>query len=366
MATTNNNNVKCDNFDKMAANNNMMCDSQNNLVVSSSKLEDSWSNLRFQLKNERILFTSTLEAACDFDDLMTARKTIEENDLDWVTQQIATMEERLLEIWEDDPAQAMSSSVASDSEEDSELRLQLVEKDKIIKQLRAENRNLKEIIHADNIQHLERQMSGSTPSSEDEGPELFNNRYIPEQNDNSLVKQDRIQPRDKDKKPVDRETAWISNMVEVTSKLAKKYAIPAHKRPEAGFRRKGKRPAIVPKVFGAIWKLLLAPPKQIFVPDPRPIVNWMKVNTHAKRNLPKPEFLPVLGVSMNPTFYQTTKTMHMGIESEHNPAFERESPFGKLPGLRTSKGIMAMPEDVIHGYIWSHTEFSWVIAASPP
>jgi len=254
-----------------------------------------------------------------------------------------------------------------------EMNTAMVEKDKIISQLKAENKNLKEIIHADNIQHLERQMSGYTSSSdfEDEEPQLHN-RYIPEQINNQIMQQDdnqspaSNQTSVKVKKPVDREAAWISNMVEVTSKLAKKYAIPAHKRPEAGFRRKGKRPAIVPKVFGAIWKLLLAPPKQIFVPDPRPIVNWMKVNTHAKRNLPKPEFLPVLGVSMNPTFYETTKTMHMGIESEHNPAFERESPFGKLPGLRTSKGIMAMPEDVIHGYIWSHTEFSWVIAASPP
>jgi hypothetical protein len=35
------------------------------------------------------------------------------------------------------------------------------------------------------------------------------------------------------------------------------YAFPAHKRSEAGTRRKGKRPYIVPKVFGSIWKLLM-------------------------------------------------------------------------------------------------------------
>ena len=41
-------------------------------------------------------------------------------------------------------------------------------------------------------------------------------------------------------------------MAEVTNKLAMKYTIPAHKRPEAGFRTL----AIIPKVFGAIWKHL--------------------------------------------------------------------------------------------------------------
>ena len=43
-----------------------------------------------------------------------------------------------------------------------------------------------------------------------------------------------IQPSVKVKKPLDGEAVWISNMVEVTSKLAKNYAIPAHKRSEAG------------------------------------------------------------------------------------------------------------------------------------
>ena len=84
------------------------------------------------------------------------------------------------------------------------------------------------------------------------------------------------------KKPVDKTSKGISKMVEVTKRLVKKYAIPVHLRTEASTRRKGRRPAIVPKTFGAIWKLLIALPKQIFVPDPKPVVNWIGLATLRK------------------------------------------------------------------------------------
>ena len=46
--------------------------------------------------------------------------------------------------------------------------------------------------------------------------------------------------------------------------------------------------------------LLLAPEKQIFVPEPKPKVNWLTLKTHFKRNLPQPEYFPVQGVSSEP------------------------------------------------------------------
>ena len=148
----------------------------------------------------------------------------------------------------------------------------------------------------------------------------------------------------------------------VTKELVKKYAIPFHKRSEAGTRRKGRRPVIVPKTFGAIWKLFLAPPKEIFVPDPMPKVNWLTLKTHFKKNLPKPEYHPVHGVSKDPEFYLPIKTVYDTITT---PDFGRlGAPFGTLPGLETDQGIVGMPQGILHGYTWNGS--SWVIAAGAP
>ena len=58
----------------------------------------------------------------------------------------------------------------------------------------------------------------------------------------------------------------------------------------------------------------------------------MKVNTHAKMNLPKPEFFPVHSVSNDPTIYETTLTQHCGFTTKKKAAFEKLShPFGSLP-----------------------------------
>ena len=47
------------------------------------------------------------------------------------------------------------------------------------------------------------------------------------------------------------------------------------------------------------------------------------------------------------------------------PDFEKSaSPFGLRAGLETDRGIVAMPEGVIHGYVWKGGY--WVIAASAP
>ena len=60
-------------------------------------------------------------------------------------------------------------------------------------------------------------------------------------------------------------------------------------------RKSGKRPAIVPKIFGALWKLYLAPRPNIQVPNPCPIVHLSKVNNFLLRNLPKPTLIPIKG-----------------------------------------------------------------------
>jgi len=160
---------------------------------------------------------------------------------------------------------------------------------------------------------------------------------------------------------------WISHIVGITDKLVKKYSIPMDKRRNMQYR-KGKRPSIVPRYLASLWKLYLAPtPKPVQVPDPRPVVNWGQINHNVVRNLPKPVFCAVQGVSQSPTMYETKKKLcciSNRTETIESPFASSDAPFGQLRGLQTSHGIVCMPEVPIHGYVWSNEEAAWVIAAN--
>ena len=132
--------------------------------------------------------------------------------------------------------------------------------------------------------------------------------------------------------------------------------------------KKGKRPSIVPRYMASIWKLYLAPPpKPVHVPDPRPVVNWANLNQNAARNLPKPIFCPIQGVSKDPAVYETKQKLDCftnRMEIVESRFTSNPAPFGQLRGLYTSHGIVAMPEVPVHGYLWSSAEADWVIAAN--
>jgi len=158
--------------------------------------------------------------------------------------------------------------------------------------------------------------------------------------------------------------AWITHMLEVTNKLITKYAVPRERRNMAKTK---KRPSIVPKQFAAIWQLLLKPPPPlIHVPDPRPSVNWSRLNKNFLKNLPTPHFFAIQGVSQDPSFYTSTAKDYTGkTRLKFADAVELEgAPFGELRGMRTSHGIICMPEGPVHGYVWSETDTDWVIAAN--
>jgi len=158
--------------------------------------------------------------------------------------------------------------------------------------------------------------------------------------------------------------AWVSHMLEVTNKLIKKYAIPRERR---NLTKTRKRPSIVPKQFAAIWQLLLKPPPPlVHVPDPRPSVNWSRLNKNFLKNLPTPHFFPIQGVSQDPAFYTSTAKDYTGkTRLVFADAVELGgSPFSELRGMRTSHGIVCMPEGPVHGYVWSETDTDWVIAAN--
>ena len=161
--------------------------------------------------------------------------------------------------------------------------------------------------------------------------------------------------------------AWISHMVGVTDKLRKKYSVPKDKRRDTQ-GRKGKRPSIVPRYLASIWKLYLAPPpKPVHVPDPRPVVNWSRINHNAVRHLPKPVLYPVKGVSQDPVMYETKRKVNCltdRTEAVESPFVRKPAPFGSLHGFQTSHGIVAVPDVPVDGFLWSKENGCWVIAAN--
>ena len=163
----------------------------------------------------------------------------------------------------------------------------------------------------------------------------------------------------------------LSRMVGAVENLSNKYSpkfarYGKHVQTNYSTRRKG-RPAIVPKVFSAIWKLLLKPPPPVMkIQDLTPQVNLSGINFNLHKNLPKPSYYPLTGVSQNAVMYNSTSYRdHMGKLMVKPAAFaETDKPFGGFHGLKTDLGIIAMPSQIVHGFVWSQEEQEWVIAAT--
>eukprot|EP00092_Neocalanus_flemingeri_P095834 GFUD01121944.1.p1 GENE.GFUD01121944.1~~GFUD01121944.1.p1 ORF type:complete len:470 (-),score=130.59 GFUD01121944.1:207-1616(-) len=120
--------------------------------------------------------------------------------------------------------------------------------------------------------------------------------------------------------------------------------------------------------------LLGPPPALIFVPDPRPKVNWSRLNKHQLRNLPDPQWFPILSAPADPDYYATTYLTRYGTRKVDGQDYQRTlppaeieqlcagtPPFGTSQGLKTNLGIITMPQEPVHGYTWDDNE--WVIAA---
>ena len=89
-----------------------------------------------------------------------------------------------------------------------------------------------------------------------------------------------------------------------------------------------------------------------FTPAPLlPTINLRDVNARALGNLPKPYKYPVQGCSQDPDHYTTTcydYSNHFG-------------PIGWAFGYQTNNGIVAVPDQPVHGYIWDHDCENWTL-----
>ena len=143
-------------------------------------------------------------------------------------------------------------------------------------------------------------------------------------------------------------------------------------------RERSRKPAIVPRVFYAMWRLLLAPeetyhPKPLTAPVPYPVVDWQglaRPNWKDRIGLPNPVRLPIHSCSQDPAFYEPSQGTRSRILASpvrlmEKPAFEKQYPFGWISGYNTSMGPVRKPSIPINGYILGEDD-QWTIAALPP
>ena len=95
-------------------------------------------------------------------------------------------------------------------------------------------------------------------------------------------------------------------------------------------------------------------------------IDLTKVNHFFLRNIPKPEYLPILGCSEDPEFYSDERIKldsvdYWGNRNTLPPRHKQKAPFGSLYGFNTDVGIVPVPDQPIHGHVWK--EGAWVLQA---
>ena len=115
--------------------------------------------------------------------------------------------------------------------------------------------------------------------------------------------------------------------------------------------------------------------KSLPIHQPYPKVDWSKINSYTKRNLPKAELLPVYGCPQYPDTYpdapnpegrivvcSTTKDCSLPGCSHKTPI--KGHPFGSLFGYKTNLGVVALPSTPVGGYIYIEDE-GWILHGTP-
>ena len=99
----------------------------------------------------------------------------------------------------------------------------------------------------------------------------------------------------------------------------------------------------------------------IDTPAPYPKVDWSCVNSRFIKNIPIPNSFPLHGCSQDSNFYKLHLSYSRGNQSQFTTL---NHPFGPAYGYQTSEGIVSVPEEVHHGYIWQGHQ--WILHAKLP
>ena len=146
------------------------------------------------------------------------------------------------------------------------------------------------------------------------------------------------------------EDHFITSMSEVISRLAPTSRYNARR---AKQKRRRKMLKKVHPELRSIWShvsVLVSPVIKETPPEPMPTVDWSKVNKRFLTNIPSPAPIPVQGCSEDESFY-TPHTYITGGQA-YNSKFEAPNPFSTLPGYRTVCGVVNVPSQAFHGYVW--------------
>ena len=112
----------------------------------------------------------------------------------------------------------------------------------------------------------------------------------------------------------------------------------------------------------SIWShvsILVSPVNKETPPEPMPTVDWSKVNKRFLTNIPCPADIPIQGCSQDESFYAPQIKEGRAIHSK----FKATNPFGTLPGYRTVCGVVNVPSQAFHGYVWVE-DYGWMLDAS--
>ena len=97
-----------------------------------------------------------------------------------------------------------------------------------------------------------------------------------------------------------------------------------------------------------------------------PCVEWKSVNKSFLTNIPTPSSIPIHGCSPNPDDYKDVyKPSDYGGMQNVGSKFTSEFPFGKALGFLTSAGLINVPDEVFHGYIFDAQQ-GWILHARYP
>lgn len=177
------------------------------------------------------------------------------------------------------------------------------------------------------------------------------------------------------------EDPFINTMLGLFKKIA-----PSSRYKPKHLRRK--KFSIVPYEFASMWRSLpnLYTEKETSIQEIiRPRVAWHKVNPGALQRFPRPDMFPIMSVSPRPSFYGKSCNCATNLVSELGTSvlrtvqmlerrlppqlclcpteFEKENPFGSLPGFKTNLGVVPIPDTPLFGHVWDHEASTWVLHA---
>ena len=160
-----------------------------------------------------------------------------------------------------------------------------------------------------------------------------------------------------------RKDPLFASLSNVINSVAPDFVFNKAKSERRGQRRKAREASkIVPKEFRTLWNEMSVEPVLIETPSPYPKVDWSCVNLRFITNIPSPSSFPIHGCSQDPDFYELK---FLGYSEGNRSKFNNTpNPFGVLDGYNTSEGIVSVPTNSFHGYVWKN--HGWILHSKLP